>query len=222
LDLRSVTTPLLLSLGVVTCTLLVLLPIGILLGYLQARVRYRGKGLVDALILLPLILPPSVVGYALLLLFGRVGPIGAVLESLFGVRLVFSFWGAVLAATVVAFPMMAKGAEAAFSRVDVEIEEAAALDGLSRWGILWRITIPLSLRGLLAAVVLTMGRALGEFGATLLFAGNIQGQTNTLPLEMYQALLLNEDKRAMLLAAILTLVSIAIAGTLSYLRGKAE
>lgn len=213
-------TPLLLSLGVVACALLLVVPVGTALGYLQARRRYPAKTLVDVLILLPLILPPSVVGYYLLLVFGRAGAVGALLERLFGLRLVFSFWGAALAAAVVAFPMMAKGAEAAFSRIDRELEEAALVDGLSRLGVLWRITLPLSAKGLSAAALLTAGRALGEFGATLMFAGNIRGRTNTLPLEIYQALILNEDERATSLAILLTLVSAALALAISRLGGR--
>lgn len=215
-------TSFLLSLGVVSLALLVVVPLGGFLGYAQARFQYRAKVLVDIVILLPLILPPSVVGYFLLLLLGTAGPIGAVLDSFFGVRLVFSFWGAVIAAAVVAFPMMAKGAEAAFSRVSIELEEAASVDGASRCQILRHITIPLSLRGLLAAILLTAGRALGEFGATLMFAGNFQGRTNTLPLEIYSALSANEDARALWLAVLLTLISIVIAFFLSYAaRGRA-
>jgi molybdate transport system permease protein len=211
--------PLGLSLGVTAAALLAVLPAGVALGYLQARGRYRAKALVDVLILLPLILPPSVVGYYLLLLCGRAGPVGAVLERVFGLRLVFSFWGAALAAAVVAFPLMAKGAEAAFARVDRELEESAQLDGLSKLGTFFYVTLPLSRRGLLAAVVLTAGRALGEFGATLMFAGNIQGRTNTLPLEIYHALLINEDGKAAALAIVLTLLSAAVALALSRFRG---
>jgi molybdate transport system permease protein len=212
--------PLFLSLGVTALALLAVLPAGAALGYLQARGRYRAKSLVDVLVLVPLILPPSVVGYYLLLLFGRMGPVGAVLERLFGLRLVFSFPGAVLAAAVVAFPLMVKGAEAAFARVDRELEESAQLDGLSRLGTFFYVTLPLSKRGLAAAAVLTAGRALGEFGATLMFAGNIPGRTNTLPLEIYHALLVNEDDKAAALALVLTLISAGIALALSRFRGS--
>jgi molybdate transport system permease protein len=201
----------LLSIGVVFVSLLLLIPLGSWLGFIQARRFYRGKIFVDILVLLPLILPPSVVGYFLLLLLGRVGPIGYWLESLFGIRLVFSFWGAVVAAVVVAFPMMAKGAEAAFARVDKELEEAALVDGLSVRGVFFRITLPLAKRGLLAAIFLTAGRALGEFGATLMFAGNLPGKTDTLPLAIYSAFMVNDESVALYLALLLTAISVVLA-----------
>jgi molybdate transport system permease protein len=209
------TSPLFLSLGVVLAALCVIVPVGLWLGYLQARKRYRGKTLVDILILLPLILPPSVVGYFLLLLLGRDGFLGALIEEFFGVRLVFSFWGAVIAAGIVAFPMMAKGAEAAFSRIEKDLEEAGQMDGLSPMGVFLRITLPLSRAGVAAAVLLTAGRALGEFGATLMFAGNVAGHTNTLPLEMYTAFQINDDERALFLSLLLVLISSLLALLLS-------
>ena len=208
---------LLLSLGVVFFALLLLVPFGLWLGLVQARRVYRGKLFVDVLILLPLILPPSVVGYFLLLFLGRVGPIGALLETLFGVRLVFSFWGAVIAAAVVAFPMMAKGAEAAFARVDKELEDAALVDGLSPRGFFFRVTLPLAKRGVVAAIFLGAGRALGEFGATLMFAGNLPGKTDTLPLAIYSAFMINDERAALSLALLLTAISVVLALVLARL-----
>jgi molybdate transport system permease protein len=206
-----------LSIGVVVFTLLLLVPFGLWVGLVQARRVYRGKLLVDVLILLPLILPPSVVGYFLLLFLGRAGPIGALLEAFFGVRLVFSFWGAVIAAAVVAFPMMAKGAEAAFARVDKELEDAALVDGLSARGVFFRITLPLAKRGVFAAIFLGAGRALGEFGATLMFAGNLPGKTDTLPLAIYSAFMINDERAALSLALLLTAVSVVLALVLAKL-----
>jgi molybdate transport system permease protein len=206
-----------LSLGVVFFSMLVLIPFGTWLGWVQARKTYRAKSLVDVVVLLPLILPPSVVGYFLLLSLGKDSLLGGWLDSWFGVRLVFSFWGAVIAAAVVAFPMMVKGAEASFARVDKELEEAASVDGASNPQIFLQITLPLARRGLLAAILLTAGRALGEFGATLMFAGNLIGKTNTLPLSIYSAFMVNDDAAALSLALLLTSVSIILSLLLSRL-----
>jgi molybdate transport system permease protein len=206
-----------LSIGVVFFALFLLVPFGLWLGLVQARRVYSGKILVDVLILLPLILPPSVVGYFLLLLLGRSGPLGVWLEALFGVRLVFSFWGAVIAAAVVAFPMVAKGAEAAFSKVDKELEDAAQVDGLSPRGVFFRVTLPLAKRGVSAAIFLGAGRAMGEFGATLMFAGNLPGKTDTLPLAIYSAFMINDEKTALSLAALLTALSVLLALVLAKL-----
>jgi molybdate transport system permease protein len=164
--------------------------------------------LVDTLVLVPLVLPPSVVGYLLLLTFGRQGPIGSVLERVFNVRLVFTSAGASLAAAVVALPLMAKGAEAAFARIDHDLEDAAMANGLNPLTTFRFVTLPIALPGLGVASTLAGLRALGEFGATLTFAGYSVG-TATAPLEVYYAMQRGEDARALSLSIALVLVSVA-------------
>lgn len=203
-------TPLWLSLRVAGVALLFVGPLGALVGYLQSRARYRLAPLVDAALLLPLVLPPSVTGYYLLVLLGRHGVLGAPLHDWLGVTLVFSFPGAVLAASVVAFPLMAKTAQAAFAGVDAELEEVAYTLGLSRVETFLRVTLPQAQSGLVAAASLAFARAIGEFGATLLFAGAIPGRTATASLEIFASLQSGDDARAGALTAALTGASLLV------------
>lgn len=202
--------PLLLSLRVALAALLVVVPAGTALGWWLARGRdgWR-RSFVDALVVLPMVLPPSVTGYYLLVLFGRHGAVGRVLAEWFGVRLVFSAAGAALASGVVAFPLMVKGAEAAFSRVERELEEIAQVHGLSPWGVFREVTLPLARPGLAVGVTLATLRALGEFGATLVFAGYVPGSTDTAPLEIFMALQAGDDGRATHLVLALSALSVA-------------
>lgn len=195
------------SMRVVALALLLAVPAGVGLGLLLARGRFAGRGLVDALVLLPLVLPPSVVGYGLLLGFGRRGPVGRMLEALFGVRLVYTTAGAALAVAVVSLPLMAKGAEAAFAAVDRRLEEAALAHGMGRARAFSFVTLPLAAPGLAVALTLTALRAFGEFGATLTFAGYLGGVTATAPLELYIAMQSGDDARAGRLALGLSLTA---------------
>lgn len=203
--------PVLLSLRVALLALLCVAPVGLGLAILQARRRYRLKGLVDALVLLPLVLPPSVVGFLLVVLFGRRGPVGEWLDSAFGVRLIFSQAGAVLASAVVALPMIVKTLQPALEAVPRELEDVSRTLGLSPIAVLFRVTLPSAWRGVVAALVLGFGRAVGEFGATLMFAGNIPGRTNTMPLEIFAAYQAGEDSRALAYVLLLGAVSLAVA-----------
>ena len=198
------------SLRVVLCALVFVVPIGGALGAYLARGRGAMRAITDALVLVPLVLPPSVVGYLLLLLLGRNGPLGAPLANAFGVRLVFSSAGASIAAAAVALPLMAKGAEAAFARVDRGLEEVAAANGLSPRETFRIVTLPLALPGLGVAITLAALRALGEFGATLTFAGYTKS-TATAPLEVYFAMQLGDDSRALSLSLVLVVASVAAA-----------
>ncbi len=197
---------LLVSLRVVLPALLFVVPAGSALGYALARGRGPARAVLDALILVPLVLPPSVVGYGLLLLLGRRGAIGALLERAFDVRLVFTSAGASVAAAAVALPLMAKAAEAAFARVDRHLEDVASANGLSRAAAFRIVTLPLALPGLAAATTLAALRALGEFGATLTFAGYSRA-TATAPLEVYFAMQQGDDARALSLSLALVAVS---------------
>lgn len=203
--------PVLLSLRVALLALLCVAPAGLYVAWLQARKRYRLSSVVDALVLLPLVLPPSVVGFLLIVVFGRRGPLGEALEETFGVRLIFSQTGAVLASAVVALPMIVKTLQPAFEAVPRELEDVCRTLGLSPLAVFFRVTLPSAWRGVVAALVLGFGRAVGEFGATLMFAGNIPGRTNTMPLEIFSAYQAGEDARALAYVLVLTAVSIIVA-----------
>jgi molybdate transport system permease protein len=175
----------LLSLRVSFFAALFSLPFGIAVAYLLARVRFPGRGMVDALVHLPLVMPPVVTGYLLLLTFGRKGPAGAFLERAFGIVLAFNWTGAVLAAAVMGFPLMVRAIRLSLETIDTRLEAASATLGANRLAVLATVTLPLALPGILAGVVLSFARALGEFGATITFVGNIPKITQTLPTAIY-------------------------------------
>jgi molybdate transport system permease protein len=161
------------------------LPFGIALGWLLARRQFRGKFLVEALVQLPMVVPPVVPGYLLLLLFGREGPLGRWLDAAFGVSLAFSWQGAVLASAVMAFPLLVQPVRVAFRLVDERLERAAHTLGARPLDAFRTVALPLALPGVLAGAVLCFSRSLGEFGATMAFVGSIPGETRTLPLALY-------------------------------------
>ena len=194
------------SLRVILPALVAIVPLGAALGLFLSRARGALRAVVDALVLVPLVLPPSVVGYLLLVVLGRRGAIGALLERAFDVRLVFSSAGASVAVAAVALPLMAKASEAAFARVDRSLEEAAEANGLSASATFRLVTLPLALPGLGAAATLAALRALGEFGATLTFAGYTKS-TATAPLEVFFAMQQGDDARALGLSLALVAVS---------------
>lgn len=208
--------PLLRSLHVVALALAAVVPAGIALGWWLARTPRRAlRTAVDALVVLPMVMPPSVTGFYLLALFGRRGPVGALLEQVFGLRLVFHATGAALAAAVVSLPLMAKGSEAAFARIDGALEDVARVHGLSAWQTFRAVTLPMARPGLAVALSLTALRALGEFGATLVFAGYAPGATDTAPLELFAALQAGDDGRARDLALALSALSLATTAALA-------
>ena len=178
-------SPLLLSLKISVIATIIVTITGTLLARLIARRHFKGKILLESLLLLPMVLPPTVVGFGLLFLFGSNGWIGRFLEFLFGFQLIFTWYAAVLAAVVVAFPLMYQSASAAFQRYDSSLEQAAYTLGAGRFKVFWTVSVPLAWPGLLAGIVLAFARALGEFGATLMVAGYIPGRTDTLPLAIY-------------------------------------
>ena len=184
--------------------------IGTAFGFLLARCNFRGKDVLDAVLTLPMILPPTVTGYYLILILGRRGLLGKPLYDLTGWTVTFTWAAAVIAATVIALPLMIKSARAAIESVNAEYEMASRIMGRSEWETFFRITLPLAGRGLLAGIVLSFARAFGEFGATLMLAGNIPGRTQTMPLAIYEAVASGEDERAMWLALILTSISITV------------
>ena len=186
------------------------LVLGIGVGYLLARTRFVGRDLLDTLLTLPMVMPPTVLGYYLLVLLGRNGWIGKWLQDSFGINLIFTLKGAVIAATIVAFPLVFKPARAAFEAVDGQLEQAARVLGVSEAGIFFRVTLPLAWRGIMAGVLLAFARALGEFGATLMVAGSIPGKTQTLSIAVYEAVQAGQDDVANLLVLITSVVCVAV------------
>ncbi|HEU4458519.1 MAG TPA: molybdate ABC transporter permease subunit [Methylibium sp.] len=206
---------LLLSLRVAATATLFALPIATALAWLLARPRWPGKPLLEAAINLPLVLPPVVIGYALLLAFGRRGPLGAWLHDWLGISFVFTFRGAVLAAAVMALPLMVRAVRQALEAVDGGLEDAARSLGASRLDAVASVTLPLAAPGLLSGAVLGFAASLGEFGATITFVSNVPGQTQTLPLAIYSALQSADGEQAalrlVLCSVVLALLALALA-----------
>jgi molybdate transport system permease protein len=184
--------------------------VGVPLAYVLARRRFRGRALVDLLVTLPLILPPTVTGYYLIVLLGRRGWLGAPVYAATGWSIAFTWYAAVVAATVMALPLLVRTARAAIDSVDRDLEQAAYTLGRSEWRTALEVTLPLARRGILAGLVLAFARALGEFGATLMLAGNIPGKTATVPLAIYTAVQTGEEQAALVLVALLTVLSCAV------------
>jgi molybdate transport system permease protein len=174
-----------LSLRVATVAALFSLPVGIVVAYLLARVRFPGRSLFDAFVHLPLVMPPVVTGYLLLLLVGRRGPVGSWLDSTFGIVLAFNWTGAALACAIMGFPLMVRAIRISLETIDTRLEAAAATLGARRIVVLLSVTLPLALPGIIAGLVLSFARALGEFGATITFVGNIPNVTQTIPSAIY-------------------------------------
>ena len=174
-----------LSLRVATVAVLASLPLAIVAAYVLARFRFPGRTLLDALIHLPLVLPPVVVGFALLVLFGKQGPIGHVLDDWFGVVFAFRWTGAALASAIMGFPLMVRAIRLSIDAIDRQLEVAATTLGASTIHVFFTVTLPLALPGIITGVLLAFARDLGEFGATITFVSNIPGETETLPLAIY-------------------------------------
>ena len=181
--------------------------IGIPVAYLLARRTFRGRALVDLLVTLPLVLPPTVTGYYLIVLLGRRGWLGTPVYALTGWSVAFTWYAAVIAATVMALPLLVRTARAAIESVDRELERAAFTLGRSEWRTALEVTLPLARNGIIAGLVLAFARALGEFGATLMLAGNIPGKTTTVPLAIYTAVQTGEMGEAVVLVLALTTLS---------------
>ena len=199
-----------LSLWLAIATGLVLVPTGVLVGRWLARSTHRLKPVAEATLALPLILPPTVLGYYLLVLIGTHGPLGAWLLQHFGIRLIFTWQAAVMAAMIVSFPLVFKSARAAFETVDPQLEQAARILGIHEVAVFFRVSLPLAWRGILAGLLLSFARALGEFGATLMVAGSIPGKTQTLSIAVYEAVQAGQDDTANFLVAITSITCIAV------------
>lgn len=197
-----------LSLKVSFWATLLSLPVGIAVAYALARGRFWGKSVLNGLVLLPLVLPPVVTGYLLLVTFGRQGPVGSLLEAAFGFVFAFRWTGAALAAGVMAFPLMVRAIRLSIEAVDPRLEEAAGTLGASRVWVFATVTLPLILPGIVVGTILAFAKAMGEFGATITFVANIPGQTQTLPTAIYTVLQVPGGETA---AARLVLVAVLIA-----------
>ena len=195
--------------------------IGIPLAYVLARRRFRGRGLVDLLVTLPLVLPPTVTGYYLIVLLGRRGWLGGPVYTITGWSITFTWYAAVVAATVMALPLLVRTARAAIESVDRDLERAAFTLGRPEWRTALEVTLPLARNGILAGLVLAFARALGEFGATLMLAGNIPGRTTTVPLAIYTAVQTGESGDALVLVAALTALSCVVLVAAGRLGAKA-
>jgi len=199
-----------LTLKVALLATLAALCLGVGLARLIGKYRFAGRDWLDAVCTLPLVLPPTVLGYYLIVLIGRRGLLGAWLEETLGVTLMFTWEGAVLAATVVAFPLVYRSARAALDGVDPNVENAARTLGASESRIFFQVTLPLAFRGILSGGMLAFARAMGEFGATLMVAGNIPGKTQTLSLAVYTAVQAGNDRLANVLVLIVSAVCVVI------------
>lgn len=202
--------PLTLTLKVALWATAINLVLGVAAGFALARLRFPGREVLDAALTLPMVMPPTVLGYYLLVLIGSQGVVGAFLLEHFGIRLVFTWQAAVIAAAVVAFPLVFKAARAAFENVEPQLEDAARTLGIGEWGVFFRVSLPLAWRGILAGLLLSFARALGEFGATLMVAGSIVGQTQTLSIAVYEAVQAGQDATAHFLVAVTSLTCLAV------------
>ena len=202
--------PLWLSLRVAVVSTAIALAAGLWIAYILANREFRGKEMLDGAVTLPLVLPPTVLGYYLLVLIGRTIPLGKIWEAIFGSPLVFTWKAAVVAAMLHSFPLLVKSARAALESVDRSYERAARNLGASEWRLFWKITLPLSRRSIFAAAALAFARSLGEFGATLMVAGNIPGRTQTLALAIYDAVESGNGAVARTLVIVISIVALLI------------
>jgi molybdate transport system permease protein len=201
--------PVRLSFEVAIVATVIALVIGVAIAWLLARKNIAGKDAIDAVITLPLVLPPTVLGYYLLVLLSRRSPLGHLFDSI-GIQLTFTVTAAIIAATIHALPLMIKSVRASFEDIDRTFEHSARLLGSSEWRVFWRITMPLARRGILAATVLAFARALGDFGVTIMIAGNIPGRTQTAAVAIYDAVQAGRNNYALLLVVIISVLSVLV------------
>jgi molybdate transport system permease protein len=187
------------------------------LAYYFATRRFALRNTLDAILTLPMVLPPTVLGYYLLVLLGRQGPIGEFLEHYFNIRLIFTWQGAVIAAAITSFPLVFKSARAAFESVNPQFRQAASSLSIHHFFIFFRVTLPLAWRGIMAGTLLGFARSMGEFGATLMVAGSIPGQTQTLSITVYEAVQAGQDQLANFLVMLISIVGFLILITSNYL-----
>jgi molybdate transport system permease protein len=215
-------TPFWLSVRVsLTATALVSV-VGVAAGYLLAKGRFRGRGLLEAVASLPIVLPPTVLGYYLLVVLGRDSALGRAWETVTGRPITFTLTGAVVAASVASFPFCLRSARAAIEGVDGRLEQVARAAGLPEWRVALQVTLPLARRGIVAGVALAFARALGDFGATLMVAGNIPGRTRTMPIAVYDAVQAGRDTDAAALALVLSAFAVVVLVVVGRLAGRSQ
>lgn len=202
--------PLILSLKVSAVATAIALVFGVALGWVFARKSFPGRSVLEAICMLPLVLPPTVLGYGILVLAGRRSAVGSWLREHLDYSIIFSWHGAVVASALVALPLVLKSASAAFAGVDRSLEAAASTLRQSRWSVFMRVTLPLAWPGILAGTLLAYARAMGEFGASLMVAGSIPGQTQTLSMAIYDAVQSGQDDLALVLVMVTSVLSVAI------------
>jgi molybdate transport system permease protein len=202
--------PLWLTLKVALIATLIAGAAGIGLGWWMSRRRFLGQGVLDAVLMLPMVLPPTVLGYYLIVLIGRNGVFGQYLDRWFGINLIFTWQGAVIAASIVSLPLIYKAARASFEDVDHRFAHAARTLGAGELEVFLRVTLPLAVRGIAAGLMLAFARAMGEFGATLMIAGNLPGKTQTLSIAVYDAVQAGNDAQALWLTLVISVVCIVV------------
>ncbi|MGE7767190.1 molybdate ABC transporter permease subunit [Peribacillus sp. NPDC096540] len=192
--------------------------LGIFLARIMAKKEFRGKIMLETAFLLPLVLPPSVVGFLLIVIFGKNGKLGEFIERVFNQPLMFTWWAAVIASTVVAFPLMYQSAKTGFESIDEEIENAARVDGAGEWRLFLLVSLPLAVKSIVTGAILSSARALGEFGATLMFAGNIPGKTQTIPTAIYIAMDSGNMTLAWLWVGVIIAISFIMLFVVTYIK----
>lgn len=211
-------TPIKLSLQVASISVIIVFICSLLLAGWMIRSSFPGKPIIETIFILPLVLPPTVVGFLLIIIFGRNSFVGQWMEWFFGQSLMFTWWAALIASTVVSFPLMYQSVKTGFLGVDADIQDAARQDGANERQVLFYITIPLAVKPLLSGCILSFARALGEFGATLMFAGNIPNKTQTLPTAIYMAMETGNMKLAWLWVFSIIVISFAMLYVVSLLK----
>lgn len=202
--------PVWLSIQVACASLFFVVILGISAAHLMRYQEFTGKAAVEALFSLPLVMPPVVTGFLLLVLIGKQGPVGKFLSQVFDAQIIFTPYAAVIAGTVVAFPLMYQSTKGAFQSIDSQLEDAARTLGASEWRVFWSVTLPLAWPGLLSGTILSFARALGEFGATIMVAGNIPGKTQTIPLAIYFAAEANDMTLAGFYVLVISLITFCL------------
>lgn len=212
--------PVILSIKVASISVVFVFFFGVLSAYIMRFGNFPGKAALESLFTLPLVLPPVVIGFLLLVLVGKQGPVGILLKRYFDIQIIFTQSAAVLAGTVVSFPLMYQSTKAAFEGIDKTLEDAARTLGASEWRVFWTVTVPLSWPGLASGLVLSFARTLGEFGATIMIAGNIPGKTQTIPLAIYFATESNDLVTAGMYVIIISVITFSIIFGLNHWKEK--
>lgn len=212
--------PVILSIKVASVSVVLVFFLGLLSAYIMKNVDLPGKAALESIFTLPLVLPPVVIGFLLLVLLGKQGPAGILFKKYFDIQIIFTQSAAILAGTVVSFPLMYQSSKAAFEGIDKTLEDAARVLGASEWRVFWTVTVPLSWPGLVSGLVLSFARTLGEFGATIMIAGNIPGKTQTIPLAIYFAAESNDLTTAGMYVIIISAITFSMIFGLNHWKGK--